>query len=126
MIQFTTILAGVQFRPASAKSVVKFLKTDQVLGLERDADNPYDINAIKVIDPDSLEFIGFVAKRDAADVAPYMDNGVATTVKVAHNGGPKEVHLVIEVASDELVQPIAELPSHTPKSLGELDDEVPF
>lgn len=76
-MQFEAILRGVNFRPPSARGIVTNLEEGQKLNLEREAGNPHDENAIKVIEPDSGEFIGYVAKEIAADLAPHMDEGIA-------------------------------------------------
>lgn len=72
---FSTYLRGVSFRPIEAKVIVKELEEDATLDLERDPHNEYDPNAIKVLDPESGEFIGFLAKEDAKNIAPWMDGG---------------------------------------------------
>ncbi len=75
-MQFEAILRGVNFRPASAKEVVTNLEEGQKLNLEREPGNEYDENAIKVIEPESGEFLGYVAKEIAADLATHMDDGI--------------------------------------------------
>jgi hypothetical protein len=81
-MQFEAILRGVNFRPASAKEVVTNLEEGQKLNLEREPGNEYDENAIKVIEPESGEFIGYVAKEIAAELAPHMDAGIAFSCMV--------------------------------------------
>lgn len=51
-------------------------KGDQV-ELEREPKNPYDKNAIKVLDADTGEKIGFVDRSSARDLAPLIDRGIA-------------------------------------------------
>lgn len=49
----------------------------ETLSLEREPENPYDENAIKVLydlDGESLH-IGYIAKEDAAFIAPHLDEG---------------------------------------------------
>lgn len=72
---FETFLRGTSFRPIEAKVVVKELEEGAPLMVERDHENEYDSNAIKVIEPDSSEFIGFVAREDAREIAGWMDEG---------------------------------------------------
>jgi len=76
-MQFETILRGVHFRPLSAKEVVNHLQAGTRLTLEREPGNPHDENAIRVVEPESGEFIGYVAKENAAEIAPLMDSGTA-------------------------------------------------
>jgi hypothetical protein len=75
-MQFESVLRGLSFRPLSAKEVGNKLEDGALLKLERDSENAYDPNAIKVIEPESGEWIGFVAKEHAAEIAPHMDYGV--------------------------------------------------
>lgn len=85
-MQFITILAGHNFRPADCKVALAEIKlgAEHTLRLERDPANAYDANAIKVIadlgdlsidDNGPTEFfIGFIAGPDAQLIAPYLDN----------------------------------------------------
>ena len=75
-LTFEAHLRGVSFRPIEAKAIVNALEDGAALTLQRDPHNPYDPNAIQVLDPESGEFLGFVAKEVAVDIAPHMDNGV--------------------------------------------------
>lgn len=96
-----TPLRGVSFRPKTAKDIVRGLDESSILRLERDAENPYDANAIRVIDVDSDEFIGFVAKEDAADLAPLMDAGETFAVAYHTRSGDLDVMLEIAEADEE-------------------------
>lgn len=78
----TTALRGVSFRPLEAKVIVKDLSLDDELNLERDPHNPYDPNAIRVNHPASGEFLGFIAKEEAAYIAHWMDEGWQFTCAV--------------------------------------------
>lgn len=78
-MQFEVILRGVNFRPPSAREIVTNLEEGTKLTLEREPDNQHDSNAIRVIEPNSGEWIGFVAKEIAAELAPLMDAGAPTT-----------------------------------------------
>ncbi len=83
-MQFITVLAGANFRPAEAKTALAFVrdqKFEHRLSLERDPENAYDANAIKVIltiteggGESEPQFIGYVAGADAIQLAPYLDN----------------------------------------------------
>jgi len=81
-MQFITILAGHNFRPAECKVALAEIKRGMAhtLYLERDRENAYDANAIKVLADIGTEdngpqeyFIGFIAGPDAALIAPYLD-----------------------------------------------------
>lgn len=93
---FITALRGVSFRPIEAKVIVKGLSVDDELDLERDPHNEYDPNAIKVLDPASGEFIGFLAKEDAADIAPWMDDGWCFTCAVEERISTYALQLRVE------------------------------
>jgi len=118
---YEAMLAGVQFRPAAAKSVVKFIKPDERLILQRQPDNPYDINAIQVIHPESEEFIGFVNKAMAAELAMELDDKVPYECVVIHNNGWKEFHIIIRT-EDDCIEPEA----YPQPIISRLDDEIPF
>lgn len=86
-MQYLTVLAGANFRPAEAKAALKAAADRPApalnLALERDIDNLYDTNAVKVMlslqDDDTEsgwttpEFIGFVAKADNTEIAMLLD-----------------------------------------------------
>jgi hypothetical protein len=95
-MQFLTVLAGANFRPAEAKQVLKDLAraprsewSKLHLHLERDPANQWDANAIKVIATVETEggaadqgdvhreehFLGFVAKADNRELAAILDAG---------------------------------------------------
>ena len=64
-------LMGAKFRGKEILETIAFIEMDTVLTAVRDADNPYDPNAIE-LHHDGV-FIGFVAKESAAVIAPYLD-----------------------------------------------------
>ena len=102
MTQYLTNLAGLYFRPAESKDVVKMLRPGMQLDLEREPNNPWDANAIKVfalvvdgtttplhIDAPAAEheqaerhFIGYVEKLVNAPLARDMDEGMVTICHV--------------------------------------------
>ena len=95
-LHFESVMRGNNFRPLSAKEAATKLEEGSSLTLERDPHNEYDPNAIKVIEPDSGEFIGFVAKEHAAEIAPHMDAGKKFTCNV--NGFMKVGMPILEIA----------------------------
>ena len=66
-------LMGAAHRDAAARSVVQSLREGDVLTLERDRDNVYDENAVRVMWNDV--WIGFLERGVAAEVGPRMDDG---------------------------------------------------
>lgn len=92
-MQFITILMGHQFTKPEAKAAldeVRRFERPHRLELERDPENAYDANAIRVmLTPEGYEgepyFIGHVAAPIAAQLAPYLDNDQA---KRDNDGNP--------------------------------------
>lgn len=115
-----TSLRGVSFRPKDAKTIVRGLDESSTLRLERDAENPYDANAIRVIDVDSQEFIGFVAKEDAVDLAPRMDNGETFAVVYHTRSGDLDVMLEITEADNDS----ADSTDSSSEASEDLDDDL--
>lgn len=80
-MEILTTLAGLNFRPASAKEAVDNLAAGESLRLERDPFNEYDSNAVKVLvevgedeqGDVQLEFIGFIPKIDNTEIAEHLD-----------------------------------------------------
>lgn len=69
-------LAGLSFRPKSAKDAVAALEIGDIVALERDLENEYDTNAVKVLllgRNGGDEFIGFVPKADNLEIASHLD-----------------------------------------------------
>ena len=96
--KFESLLRGVSFRPIEAKAIVIALQDGEELNLEREPENAHDVNAIRVVHPPSGEFLGFVAREVAADIAPLMDNGMRFTCKVNGRYTPAVVGLDIDEA----------------------------
>lgn len=92
---FEAELRGVSFRPIEAKAVVKDLVVGDPLKLEPDPKNEYDPNAIKVIEINSGEFIGFVAAEVAVDMAEWIAQGWTFECKVSHRVSAAKVLLEI-------------------------------
>lgn len=98
MPKYLTNLAGLSFRPAESKDVVKMLRPGMQLDLEREPNNPWDANAIQVFalvradttipleiedlghgEPEGYaerHFIGYVEKLVNAPLARDMDEGL--------------------------------------------------
>lgn len=75
--EFTCRVAGLTFRPGYPHTV-QAIEPDDVLRLERDRDNEFDANAVRVLVPSlgAGAFIGFLPRNAAGMVAPKMDDGV--------------------------------------------------
>lgn len=71
MQQVIFALAGLNFRPTSAKEAVKNAATGDEVYLERDPHNEYDSNAVMVLIEG--EFVGFVPKADNLEIASHLD-----------------------------------------------------
>lgn len=90
-------LVGASFRPAEARDIVRTLEIGEEVGLERDPNNPHDANAVLVI-ADNMH-IGFVARDDAAVIAPLLDAGETFSARVDSRSGPLKVGLEITPAT---------------------------
>lgn len=99
MSQIITTLMGASFRPAEVKDLIRNLDIDDVLTLERDPDNQYDPYAIKLLNDDGI-FLGFVAKEQAAELAPLLDLEEATVTAVVVDT-TNELKPILEINIDE-------------------------
>lgn len=81
MQQVIFALAGLSFRPAEAKEAVDALNIGHDVTLERDPENEYDSNAVKVITEGV--FVGFVPKADNFEIASHLDAGKPYTANVS-------------------------------------------
>lgn len=109
-MRFSAALMGVNFRPAEVREFVKDSETFESypLTLEREPDNQYDANAIRVIadvgypEHRDTQFVGFVAKEVAEELAPLLDSGYAVdSVRVITWLGTIKPLLEIEVSLPE-------------------------
>lgn len=96
---FEALLRGVQFRPIEAKAIVKDLQEDAPLDLQREPTNEFDSNAIRVLDPDSGQFLGYVAREVAQELAPLMDDGAAYDCRV--NGRMSASVVILDIHPHE-------------------------
>lgn len=106
-MNFLSPLMGVNFRGKEIAALVESLSIGTTFSLERDPENKYDPNAIKVIfampNNDEPVFVGFVAKEVAEELAPLLDAGYTATATIFDFLGPIKPHLEIEatLADDE-------------------------
>lgn len=70
---------GMHFRGEAAKAYAEAMQPGDNLTIEREPDNQYDANAIKVITPNGMH-LGYLAKEDAAWIAGWLDEGFEFTV----------------------------------------------
>lgn len=82
-------LAGANFRPSSAQGRTLGLKPGDHAFLERDPDNQYDDNAVRVLTEGDRDFIGFVPREMAATIAPLLDVGYLYGCSVISSGNLK-------------------------------------
>ncbi len=99
MVTYISVLRGSKFRPMEAQAVVARLETDEAVELEREPDNPYDENAIKVIAHG--EHIGYVAKEDAVEIASIMDNHTTVNCLISDAAGSKSPFLEINTRAED-------------------------
>lgn len=78
-MELHTKIAGVAFEGRA--QYVRKIKVGQILRLRRNKDNPYDSNAIEVINTYS-NMLGFIPKDIAAQLAPKIDEGCLYIAKV--------------------------------------------
>lgn len=94
-MQLHAYVKGNYFRPASAKEVFNELQDGDTLILEPEPTNQYDPNAIKVIEPESGEFIGYIQKELSPSVAELLAEGPVTCTVYSLMGG-----CLVEVTPD--------------------------
>ena len=87
MATFETNVAGITFRKQNFENVLANHKAKEFFtcNLEREPDNKYDANAIKVVVDDV--FIGYIPSAQAQLIAPMMDAGQdikANVVELGH------------------------------------------
>lgn len=81
---FEARCVGMHFRGARAQALAGALTSGSAMRLEREPENEYDPNAIKVLYSSlggELEHIGYIQRDIASFVAPWMDDGVEYSVK---------------------------------------------
>lgn len=79
-MEFYTKVAGVTFD--NRQRLIRRMSVGERVTLERDPYNPYDRNAIKVINSNG-DHIGFISKDLAATMAMNMDSGTMFSATVS-------------------------------------------
>jgi hypothetical protein len=78
---FRSMICGVSLFGAVGRAKYRWLVANQPLLLIREPDNPVDENAVMIADVLGNVF-GYVARIDAAKIAPSMDKGEIWMCKV--------------------------------------------
>lgn len=136
-MELNITLAGANFRPADAKAFIKEgLSRDTECWLVREATNPYDSNAIKIICIDDFGeqiFIGYVPKSDNAVLAQSLDADKPYTI--VHTGFIGTIQptfkiefepLSIEERNEAQDQAALVRAAERVQRESDLDDEIPF
>ncbi len=121
MGEFYTKVAGVTFE--GRQRYIRHMQVGERLTLERDRYNPYDSNAIKVINARG-EQIGFISRDVAAQLAPKMDRGVfcyAVCSAITGDNPGDNLGVNIKVIEDE--ERIINTPQ---KTLNEIETRLRF
>lgn len=84
MASFDLGVAGVTFRRKAVEEFIAF-EGDKEITFEREKDNKYDENAIKVLG--NGEHIGYIPATLAQMLAPKMDNNEITLSCIKHEEG---------------------------------------
>lgn len=106
--QIFATLVGVNFRGAEAIAFVRDSQTGHSWNLEAEPSNPYDANAVKVIDPDSGLFVGYLSRESNMETAAHLNSGgkaFATTVSFL---GTIKPHLLIEFGERPVVEEVVD------------------
>lgn len=69
--------------------------------LERDPENPFDPNAIKVLQPETKKQLGYVPRAHALELAALMDSGTITDISSCIAGGGDVYHTPIIITYEK-------------------------
>lgn len=106
-MQFLAQLVGNQFVSPEGKEVFRALMQGTELRLRRNPANPYDVNAIEVLDEDGV-MLGHINKEVAVDLAPILDakEGVVAeghqpeyTATLYDFANPKRPTVLVEIST---------------------------
>lgn len=128
-------IAGAQFRSKEDKDSLDLCVVGDKLRLERDANNEYDLNAIRLIllDEDTEHFVGFVARKDNLHVAAAMDQGEEYEAEIIALRDKRQ-HEIKIYPTGKVGKPLENNRYVTPPEnehpnmpfLDDLDDDIPF
>lgn len=74
-------MKGSSFRDKDSRDVYNHLPDGEPMRLDRDKNNQYDPNAVKVLTMENV-WVAYLAKEDAVVVARYLDAGFPYTCHV--------------------------------------------
>lgn len=95
MMTIQSEIRGAHFRGEEAKNICALMSKGEAVALEREPENQYDPFAIKAMTGNGIH-IGYIAKEDAAAIAPQLDEGsLARCVCNGHNGTNKPAVIVV-------------------------------
>lgn len=97
MIEVFSAVVGISFRPASAKAAMDTLTIGDRLLLEPEPSNPYDSNAVRVIEPESGEFIGFLSRESNSEVAAHLAEDGPYAVRIESFLSSRKPHVSIKL-----------------------------
>ena len=86
-------LVGAKFRPAEARECLASLVEGDQVELRREPDNRFDPNAIQIWC--EYHFIGYVAKHEAAVIAPDMDEDGSEYFEATISARPSRLSAVL-------------------------------
>lgn len=94
-------IVGNNFRPkdSGAREAVTNLAPGDEVQLEREPENEYDSNAVKVL-VDGL-FVGYVAKVDNFQIASHLDANRPYKASCVSNLGDRKPGIKVELLPDE-------------------------
>jgi hypothetical protein len=75
-------MKGSSFRDKDSRDVYNHLEDGTSMLLERDRENKYDENAVKVLTENEKVWVAYLAKEDAVVVARYLEAGFTYTCHV--------------------------------------------
>lgn len=123
-MQILAALVGMNFRPREAREIVKTLSIGDELELEPEPSNPWDSNAVKVIEPNSGEFIGYLSRESNAETAEHLTADGEYECKVVAWLATNKPHLEITLFEDDREAGLTEdLPTSVIDAMRDLEIE---
>lgn len=100
-------VVGTSYRGADACALVNALEVPCSFRLEREPENPYDPNAIKVFYEDT--HIGYVERGQAVWIAPDLDAGMTAECRV-------DTFIPTDGTKKKAVTPLVTITTHEPSA----------
>lgn len=82
-MKYDATLVGYSHRPIEVRLAYRELYEGQALILEPEPDNKFDANAVKVIEPESEIFLGYLDRNNAASVNFLLEKGKTCSVEIS-------------------------------------------